>query len=1509
MSSSSPKVSIIVRTQNRPKQLLSAIKSIARQYYHHIEVVLVNDGGEQPDLDQLRKILKNKSLVYLENKKALGRSAAGNLAMDKISGEYFGFLDDDDELLSPHVSNLVGFLENSDYLIAYADVNEYQKTFDRNTHTYQLSVLHQYSKDFNHNELILYNYIPFNALLFHRSVIKNERLDTQLELYEDWDFLIRLGKKYPFYHLAEVSAHYYKWHEGTQINTIQNIDLMQGNQNRVIQRYQHWLPANFLRQNWSYILEQRLKEKNNLSIDQLSALNQKLKDSINELEQDIENSTEQNENYIQQIKEHNSLIGACKREKDARIEAFEKQIKLLHEEHSKREVQLKNEYDSLIHEKNLTNNHLQNLLQQSRGEVNQIQSELNFIKTQLHHINISLSWRIMNRLRRLILAVFPENTLRRKLFLSARLSIGRLLRAFRPGSAQTAEKKNKVETVPEPVAEPQIAQEEPPVVDAGPDIEPQGVKKNRVINDGIIIVSHDFHRAGAQINILNGGRILKEKYHKTIIFVALKDGIYRETFEAVGDEVYALFPNSEKPFTLTPEVEQLFADFKARGLSQCICNTIVSASMNPLLSRLGFSFINLIHELPVSINIYHFHHALNHLRQYGKSIVFSSQYAQNSFIQNYQIDKSKTTIKPQGCYFTDSLIEHKKQAGLDLRQALFLPSNSVIIMTCGHLYFRKGPDVFLSLAKKILSRDINDLTYHFVWLGGHEYDDKNWFLHDAQKLGIADNIHYVDFVENPTLYYAGADAFVLTSREDPLPTVVMEAMNNGTPVLAFHEAGGIPEMLKDDCGIAVPFLDTDAMARELLLLFNDRERYALISRKAKKKIDDEFNFEQYMGFLLQLLKQQNQHNALVSKADINPGTKEIRQYVNNVLTVKETSEQHLNFETKKQIDSPLKFICFYLPQFHPIPENNAWWGEGFTEWTNVTRAKPQFIGHYQPRLPADLGFYDLRMSSVMEKQVAIAKNYAIDGFCFYYYWFSGRRVLEKPIDNFFQDKSLDLPFCLCWANENWSRRWDGSEDDILLEQKYLPEDDVNFIQDISVYFSDERYIKIENKPVLIIYRPDLLPDPVRSAQIWRQWCRENSIGEIFIANVQSFDHADPRELGYDAAIEFPPNLFPVQLYNDKVDIINPDYAGKVYHYPQLLDLITSKKTPAYPLFRGVTPGWDNEARRSGKGTSFIDNSPQLFKQWLEYAAHEVKNNLQPEQQFVFINAWNEWAEGAYLEPDQKYGFGFLDSCYQVKQQYSQKIVELIDKTQSNIQKESSIAVILHLFYFELWDEIHQYLSNIEEKFDLYVSVSDDISSQQIETLLESYPNVRIYRLGNKGRDIFPFLHIFTQILAMDYDCICKIHSKKSPHTDVGDQWRLKIFDTLLGSQQSTAQIIDTFRSHSNAGIIAPQDYLLKFYDCVGFNEEMAQQNMTYINPMLEKLQASLQDEDIFVTGSMFWFRPEALRPLMDLDISDTDYPVEAGQIDGTIMHALERVLVICARGAGFETLAAESLGS
>lgn len=343
----------------------------------------------------------------------------------------------------------------------------------------------------------------------------------------------------------------------------------------------------------------------------------------------------------------------------------------------------------------------------------------------------------------------------------------------------------------------------------------------------------------------------------------------------------------------------------------------------------------------------------------------------------------------------------------------------------------------------------------------------------------------------------------------------------------------------------------------------------------------------------------------------------------------------------------MKFIAFYLPQFHPIPENDNWWGRGFTEWTNVTKTQPLFPGHYQPHLPADLGFYDLRVPETRREQIKLAKSSGIDGFCYHYYWFSGKRVLERPLNDMLADPESDMPFCVCWANENWTRRWDAAEHEILLAQRYLPDDDVRFIEELSALFDDPRYIRIKGAPFFIVYRPQHLPDAAKSLNTWRNYCEQKGIGKIHICAALTHGNWDVKQYGFDSGVEFPPhNVRTPQLENQIA--LYGSFQGRCFDYKDIAQFYLDREHQDQKVFRAVFPSWDNTARRGANSWVVLNGTPSNYEFWLSQAAQKTRQTLAEEHQLLFINAWNEWAEGCHLEPDRQFGHKFLEATLRVK---------------------------------------------------------------------------------------------------------------------------------------------------------------------------------------------------------------------------------------------------------------------
>ncbi|MGI6740046.1 MAG: glycoside hydrolase family 99-like domain-containing protein [Brevefilum sp.] len=359
-----------------------------------------------------------------------------------------------------------------------------------------------------------------------------------------------------------------------------------------------------------------------------------------------------------------------------------------------------------------------------------------------------------------------------------------------------------------------------------------------------------------------------------------------------------------------------------------------------------------------------------------------------------------------------------------------------------------------------------------------------------------------------------------------------------------------------------------------------------------------------------------------------------------------------------------RLIAFYLPQYHPIPENDEWWGKGFTEWTNVAKAKPLFKGHYQPHLPADLGFYDLRVPEVREQQADLARQAGIEGFCYWHYWFAGKRLLERPFNEVLQSGKPDFPFCLAWANESWTGIWHGAPERVLIEQTYPGEEDHRaHFQTLLPAFLDDRYIKVDGKPLFVIYRPGQLPDVKETLRYWNEMAISAGLDGIFFVGVTAKVENGTvyEELGFDATTivttgwssaynrSLLSRLF-TRLMGRKAFVSTYQKLFKrpfhVYNFSDYLVRAVFEEPTDFVYLPGIIPNWDNSPRSGMNGHIGINSTPEKFKELILRACDRVKEY--PDQhQIIFIKSWNEWAEGNYLEPDQKFGYGYLNVIKEV----------------------------------------------------------------------------------------------------------------------------------------------------------------------------------------------------------------------------------------------------------------------
>lgn len=342
-----------------------------------------------------------------------------------------------------------------------------------------------------------------------------------------------------------------------------------------------------------------------------------------------------------------------------------------------------------------------------------------------------------------------------------------------------------------------------------------------------------------------------------------------------------------------------------------------------------------------------------------------------------------------------------------------------------------------------------------------------------------------------------------------------------------------------------------------------------------------------------------------------------------------------------------RVIAYYLPQFHPIPENDEWWGKGFTEWRNAAKAKPFFKGHYQPHVPADLGFYDLRVPETRLAQAELAKEYGIEGFCYYHYWFGGKQLLERPFNEVLKSGEPDFPFCLCWANHSWTGIWFGEPKRILMEQTYPGmKDHEEHFQWLLEAFTDRRYITIDGKPVFLVYHPMEVPEIRRVTDFWRELAARAGLPGLYLIGVSKRHRWNPHEHGFDASVteRLPPLTRQISSRYPWVRLgarLRGATLPTVYSYEEVLPSLVEKEKPGYQDYPCVIPNWDNTPRSGTNGLVLHDSSPELFRRSLRVALDRVSVEREQER-VVFLKAWNEWAEGNYVEPDLKYGRDYLE---------------------------------------------------------------------------------------------------------------------------------------------------------------------------------------------------------------------------------------------------------------------------
>lgn len=597
-------------------------------------------------------------------------------------------------------------------------------------------------------------------------------------------------------------------------------------------------------------------------------------------------------------------------------------------------------------------------------------------------------------------------------------------------------------------------------------------------------------------------------------------------------------------------------------------------------------------------------------------------------------------------------------------------------------------------------------------------------------------------------------------------------------------------------------------------------------------------------------------------------------------------------------------LAFYLPQFHPIAENDRWWGRGFTEWTNVSKATAQFVGHYQPRLPGELGFYDLRLPEVMARQIGLAKHYGVSGFCFHYYWFDGHRLLDRPLELFLSQSAIefDFPYCLCWANENWTRRWDGSEHDILIQQIHTHLDYERVFKDLSRFMGDKRYIRVDGMPVILVYRPSIIPDVTNMAEIWRKLALKAGLPGLYLVATNAFGFDYPEEIGFDAVCQFPPHAVHVRRVDETgLQFLNGDFSGKIYDYGEAVNANLKflqrigEEGRHRDYFAGVMPAWDNEARKPGNGQVFHNSTPQKFRCWLGGAVEWSKNNNPAGRRFVFVNAWNEWAEGAYLEPDRKFGYAYLSAVANVRAKGASNDPTLsciADRLACSRKPKGRTVLCLHVFHEASTEACAAAIEIARSVMPCDVILSlpafwDEGAAIKAVDLMDP---VRIVIASHRGRDVGAFLKALHIAENLGYTLGCKLHSQKLEEPS-GSQ----SIESMVGNRNAIESAMAEFAANASVGLVAPLTAMASWSDLS--ETENSQRAARAILARIGLEGAKLED---FVADSMFWFRLSAVTKATQLPFDISDFEPDLDAIDGTLAHSLDRLFPTLVVGSGYK---------
>ena len=586
-------------------------------------------------------------------------------------------------------------------------------------------------------------------------------------------------------------------------------------------------------------------------------------------------------------------------------------------------------------------------------------------------------------------------------------------------------------------------------------------------------------------------------------------------------------------------------------------------------------------------------------------------------------------------------------------------------------------------------------------------------------------------------------------------------------------------------------------------------------------------------------------------------------------------------------DMPVKLFALYFPQFSTCPPKNERWSARVVDWAEVANATAHYPDHHQPHLPVELGFYDYRAANVLKRQVALATQYGISGFCFQHVWAPGKQWVDQPLDRFLADTTLDIEFCVYWESSGVP----GQQAETARSALSIDGSGAAFIDTLLPAFQDARYRTIDKKPVLLV-RNDSSSLTREAIEGWRAHASHAGLPGLYIIAAVWTGEKGPGEEGRDAMVEFPP----FGRHRPKIDgsieykAKNQTVAGRIYEYGELAMRSESLSRIGVPRFEAVMPSWDNEAIAPGAGSSFADATPEKYANWLadDVAATAQKRT---EEQLIFIHAWNAWGEGAHLEADQRFGYGFLHATAAILlNHFPAQNGRLIAELNQSFKKRSDTVLIVHIFYEDLIDSLFDsYLNAAQQTCDLLVTVMPNATVASLRKIKTKFENCYIIETENRGRDIRPFVVALRKAHEWGYLYGCKIHTKKSLQRFDGDEWRTQLLESLLPDADRIEATVQRFRDESSLGMLVSKRSLHNL-------SEQASHigNTKWLNVLLarmgEEKQVGVYNFE-FSAGSMCWFRLAAVSQLLDERyLSLQEFELEAGQLDGTLAHAIERII-------------------